>query len=83
MGEWPYKGYKIPDCYPTEGCSCLDDCMVSCPLWEECLEYEEENEQSLPEADECINEESTYCKKCPHCGPCQGYPPQSVLEGNK
>jgi hypothetical protein len=40
-----------------------------------------EDEQVLPEANECINEESTYCVKCPYCGPCQGYPPQSVLEG--
>jgi len=49
---------------------------------EEQLRYFGE-QNKLPEADECINEESTYYEKCPYYGPCQSYPPQSVLEGNK
>lgn len=34
--EWPWPGYQIPDCFGDRGTFCLDDCVVSCPVSEDC-----------------------------------------------
>jgi len=44
------KGKNIPDCFGTFWC--LDDCVVSCPFWEECKEIADEIEDEEEDYDE-------------------------------
>jgi hypothetical protein len=39
--------YPIPECFGRF--VCLDDCMVSCAYWEECMEASEEEEEEEAE----------------------------------
>ncbi|MHA2431756.1 MAG: hypothetical protein ACXADO_00820 [Candidatus Thorarchaeota archaeon] len=50
--EWPWPGYKIPDCFGDRGMFCLDDCVVSCPVSEDCKnEFEGELEEGYEDWD--------------------------------
>jgi len=45
--EWPWPGYQIPDCFGDRGMFCLDDCVVSCPVSEDCKNAIEEEEEGM------------------------------------
>lgn len=50
--EWPWPGYQVPDCFGDRGHFCLDDCAVSCPVWEDCKTAFEELEEELHVTDQ-------------------------------
>lgn len=51
MTEWPWPGYQLPACFGDRGSFVLDDCVVSCPVWEECKMTFEEAEDELYDLD--------------------------------
>jgi hypothetical protein len=42
---------KLPECFGQEAYFCLDDCVVSCPYWEECLMAGEEEDDDEEEGE--------------------------------
>jgi hypothetical protein len=74
--------HAIPSCY-GEGAPMLDDCLVSCAYWEDCIhdheEMEEEDDRLLrmkPIHDRC-----DACQAKEQCGGCMAHDLEEVCSG--
>ena len=73
--------HRIPNCYGS-GAQMLDDCMVSCGYWEECMFDHEEKEEQDARAQR-MKPIWDYCTACNHQEQCGGCHAEDINEACK